>query len=312
MRFGYIQLIRRCNQRCRFCSNPDNDAELPLAEAERLIDDFAARGWAGVQLSGGEPTLHPQLPAVIRYAEARGLPARVITNGQRTADRAYLEELVAAGLAHVHVSLQSHRADVQAALTGQPDSLAHLTATLHHLGDLGVTADVNTTLNSANAGHLDQTVEWLVDSFPWLHHWVWNNLDPTANRATANPDVIAAPRDFELSLQRAMRLLDLSGRTFRVERVPLCFMAEYAHCSTETRKLVTDGYRDIAFLDDRGRVSDRDLWRRYAKAPVCGVCRLTPICAGLFATDVHDFRDQLFPVFLSQDAVVRRIRERLS
>ena len=309
-RFGYIQVIRRCNQRCVFCSNPDNDAVLPADEVRRLVEDFARRGFEGVLLTGGEPTLHPGLPELIRIARAAGIAPRVITNGQRTADRVYLEELLAAGLEHVHVSLQSHRAEVQAALSGKEDSLACLEATLGHLGELEITADVNTTIGSYNADHLDETVSWLLERFPRLRHWVWNNLDPTSERCTAHPEVIAPPRRFELSLFRAMVLLERSGRSFRVERVPLCYLGPaFAHCATETRKLVKRESREIAFLDARGHVDDAELWRRYGKAAACRVCTLDPICAGLFACDLHDFRDELYPMFVSREAIERRVRE---
>lgn len=307
-RFGYIQLIRCCNQRCRFCSNPDTMAVLPVAEALALVDDFAARGFAGVLLTGGEPTLHDGLATVVAHARQRGIAPRLITNGQRTADRSYLETLVAAGLEHVHVSIQSHRREVQGALTDKPDSLDRIEETLTHLGALGLTADINTTLNAANADHLDQTVEWLCERFPWLRHWVFNNLDPTSDRAIANRDVLTTPRRFELSLTRALRFLDRTGRTFRVERVPLCYMTEFAWASTETRKLVKSESREVAFLDERGHKDDAELWARYAKAPDCAVCTLGSICPGVFAADVHDVTDELYPVFVPAAPIVERIR----
>jgi len=307
-RFGYLQLIRCCNQRCRFCSNPDTAAVLPTAEALAAVDDFAARGFAGVLLTGGEPTLHDGLGEVLAHARAHGVAARLITNGQRTADRRYLEALVQSGLEHVHLSVQSHRPEVQAGLTENPASLANLAATLENLAILGVTTDINTTLNAANCDHLHETVEWLCERFPWLHHWVFNNLDPTSERALTNRDVLTTPRRFELSLTRALRYLERTGRTFRVERVPLCYLTEFAWASTETRKLVKGESREVAFLDERGRKDDAELWARYAKAPGCAVCTLDPICAGVFAADVHDVTDELYPVFVSRERVVERVR----
>ena len=306
-RFGYIQVIRRCNQRCRFCSNPDTEALLPVAECVALLDDFRARSLGGVLLTGGEPTLHPDLPEVIGHAISRGIAPRVITNGQRLSERAYLATLFDAGLRHVHLSLQSHLADVQAALTGKADSLSRLTKALENLGALGVVTDINTTLNSANAGHLDLTVAWLIERFPWLRHWVFNNLDPTSQRARENPDVIASPIHFELSLFRALKLLASTERTFRVERVPLCYMADFAHCSTETRKMIKSESRRIAFLDERGQVDDSVLRERYGKADACEPCAVSSICAGLFACEVRDFRDTLHPIFISREIVENQV-----
>ena len=54
---GYLQLVRHCNQYCRICSNPETPWVLDLDAAIRALDDFAQRGYAGVILTGGEPSL---------------------------------------------------------------------------------------------------------------------------------------------------------------------------------------------------------------------------------------------------------------
>ena len=54
-----------------------------------------------------------------------------------------------------------------------------------------------------------------------------------------------------------MRFLHKEGRTFRVERVPLCYMTEFAHCSTETRKIVKGEERVGDKLDVRPSKDDK-------------------------------------------------------
>ena len=70
-------------------------------------------------------------------------------------------------------------------------------------------------------------------------------MDPDGNRAEENPDCIPKHRDFQVSLELAMEYLLQTGRTFRAERVPLCYMRRFAHCSTETRKIVKEA-RSVA------------------------------------------------------------------
>lgn len=304
---GYLQVSRVCNQNCRFCSNPENERMIELDEARRLVDDFVTRGYAGVILTGGEPTLYPQLPDVVRYAAERGLPSRIVTNGQKTSNPDYFRELVDAGLNHVHLSIQSLDRELQGRLTQKPDSLDHILASLKHAQDLGVTVDVNTTINHYNAGHLDRTVKGLVKHFPWLHHFVWNNLDPTTNRIAENPDVIAQLWEFEVSLARAVQFLERTGRSYRVERVPLCFMPGFEFASTETRKIVKEEERIVHFLDDKGMVQQR-LWR-HGKAPACAHCTLDAVCAGLFEMDRHYDSRPLHAVFVDVEAIRRRVLE---
>jgi MoaA/NifB/PqqE/SkfB family radical SAM enzyme len=302
---GYIQVTRLCNQKCRFCSNPEREATLTLDEAGALIDDFVGRGYDGVILTGGEPTMHPDLGEIIGRARARGIHARVITNGQKLADRELMRGLVARGLEHVHVSIQSFDPKLQAFLTCNDDSLGNVLKTLENTAACGITVDINTTINHYNAGHLDGIVRFLIERFPFLHHFVWNNLDPSMNRATQNPDVVHKLWECELSLFRAMKLLDSTGRTFRAEKVPLCYMADFAHCSTETRKIIKGEERIVRFLDEKGFV--RETLFRHGKAAACRICRFDPICAGLYDMDVHYDSHELYPIFLDPDEVRVRV-----
>ncbi len=63
---AHIVPMRRCNLACTYCNEFDNHSDpVPLAEMERRIDELGRMGTAVITISGGEPTLHPDLDAVI-------------------------------------------------------------------------------------------------------------------------------------------------------------------------------------------------------------------------------------------------------
>ncbi|MBN2498785.1 MAG: radical SAM protein [Deltaproteobacteria bacterium] len=302
---GYIQVTRICNQRCLFCSNPDNDRVLSVEEALRGARELAASGYDGVILTGGEPTLHPQLARIIAGVREIGIHVRLITNGQLSADLGYLGELKAAGLQHVHVSLHTARAELQASITGKPDSFACIDATLSNLGELDLACDLNTVICAQNADHLDQTAAEIIERHPHVRHFVWNNIDPRMNRVAQNPQTVARLADMELALHRAARLCDSSGRSFRIERVPLCYMADFAHASTETRKIVKGEERRVLFLDEKGEVRQTDFFHQ--KAEVCKTCSLDPICAGLYDLGGAYDPSELHALFIDPEPIRARI-----
>jgi len=303
---GYMQVVRHCNQYCRFCSNPASGWMLDLPTAQRQIDDFVARGYFGIILTGGEPSLSDLIPDIARYAVARGLHVRMITNGSRLAQPGLAEAYVAAGVGHFHVSIHSSDEALEDWLTGVKGSFALAMRALEHLGAAGATVNINTVINRFNADRLDVNVRDFVGRFPFLRHFVWNNLDPSMGRAETNRDTAHRLADFELSLARAMRFLHGSGRTFRVERVPLCYMTEFAHCSTETRKIVKGEERIVHFLDDKGTVRQTDF--RHPKSEACRHCTLDEICGGLFELGEHYDLGELAPVFVSMQDVIARVR----
>jgi MoaA/NifB/PqqE/SkfB family radical SAM enzyme len=304
---GYIQLVRTCNQKCRFCSNPETDYVLTPEEAFRQIDDFVGRGYDGIILTGGEPTLYDALVDVIRYAhDTARMSVRMITNGQKTADHTYAAALRDAGLQHVHVSVHTNRPELQVFLTGKADSLECISRSLDHFRDLGIHVDINITMQHYNADHLDSVVGWLVSGWPGLRHFVFNHLDPSSDRVSEFPDTIPKLHELEISLFRALSFLERSGRTYRVERLPLCYMVEFAHASTETRKIVKEEERIVHFLDERGMVRQTD-WI-HGKTECCAICHLNPICAGLFEMDRFYDSKELYPVFISPQKAMDRIR----
>ncbi len=305
---GYIQVVRHCNHFCGFCSNPTTPYTHTLASMQVLVDDFVRRGYFGVILTGGEPTLHPELPEIAAYAARQGLHVRMITNGSRLADPAFARAMAAAGLQIVHVSVYSVRPEVEARLRGCEGTLDRAFAAIDNALGLGVEVNINCVINRHNADHLDENVRYFLKEHPRVRHFVWNNLDPSMGRAEVNQDQFT-PRlaDFEASLGRAMRLLHRGGRSFRVEKVPLCYMGEFAWASTETRKIVKGEERIVHFLDAKQTVRQTDWEHRYA--PGCAACSLRPICGGLF--DRGDAYDpaELAPQFVDPEPVVRAILE---
>lgn len=305
---GYIQVVRHCNHFCGFCSNPTTAYHHTFESMALLVDDLVARGYFGVVLTGGEPTLHPELPRIAGYARERGLHVRMITNGWRLADPDFARALAEAGLALAHVSIYSVRPDVEARIRGTEGTLDKAHAALANAARFGIDANVNCVINALNADHLAENVRVLVERHPHVRHFVWNNLDPSMGRAEVNQDQFV-PRlaDFELSLHRAMRFLHKSGRTFRVERVPLCYMTDFAWASTETRKIVKGEERVVHFLDDKQTVRQTDWEHVYADG--CRVCTLRNVCGGLFDRGQAYDPAELAPVFVPLEPVVRRIIE---
>ncbi len=271
-----------------------------------LVDDLVKRGYFGVILTGGEPSLHPELPKIARYATDLGLHVRMITNGSRMSEEGFAQAMAEAGLKIVHVSVYSVRPEVEGQLRGLAGTLEKAYAAVANANRFGIEVNINCVINRLNADHLDENIRYWNTHHPYIRHFVWNNLDPSMGRAEVNQDQFT-PRlaDFELSLARALRLLHRSGRTFRVEKVPLCYMTEFAWASTETRKIVKGEERIVHFLDAKQTVRQTDWEHIYS--PVCDHCSLRMICGGLFDRGNGYDPAELAPVFVSMDDVVERV-----
>jgi MoaA/NifB/PqqE/SkfB family radical SAM enzyme len=237
-----------------------------------------------------------------------GVVPRMITNGQRLANPSYMKELYDAGLRIVHCSLHSHRPEVHDFITDHKGAWEYIVNAMVNAQDYpDFSLRVNTVLCKHNADHLDEVMQFLVDNVPNVHHVIFNGLDPSNSSCDQNRDVYYKLRDIEVTLQRAMRILAKAGVTFRVERVPLCYMLEFAEYSTETRKLVKQEERMIHFLDGKGTVRQAPGSFYHRKHERCTSCTLGPICAGVFERgDMYD-AEEVTPLFVDVDTVRKRV-----
>ncbi len=99
-----------CNLGCTYCtiSEEMRRRALPAERVARAIDRAAARGFRDVAFTGGEPTIRPDLPALVKHARRRGFEhVKVASNGLRYAHAPYLEHLVACGVDRFHVSMHA-------------------------------------------------------------------------------------------------------------------------------------------------------------------------------------------------------------
>jgi uncharacterized Fe-S cluster-containing radical SAM superfamily protein len=106
-----IETNYTCNRRCRFCYNRFRDIVKPLEQIQSEIDQaMAKRKLETISILGGEPTLHPHLPEVVRYIKERHLVCQILTNGvvlSKPSGNALLDNLVDVGLDRVIVHVDS-------------------------------------------------------------------------------------------------------------------------------------------------------------------------------------------------------------
>lgn len=77
-----VEITQRCNGRCPYCDQPKSDRDMAPARFTALLDELFTEGIEAVALGGGEPTLHPALPALLEVAQRRGLRAGLTTNAR--------------------------------------------------------------------------------------------------------------------------------------------------------------------------------------------------------------------------------------
>ncbi len=164
---GLVRINGHCNMSCAFCFVDRTAPDFAEDELRREISDLAAGGTRHLVLSGGEPTLHPDLPGLIEHGRALGFDViEMQSNGVRAAERAYAESLVSKGLSKVTVSLHSVDPETSDRITRLPQAFGKSIDAIHNFRSLGVETQIAHVITKANYQELPQTVRFLRDTFP--------------------------------------------------------------------------------------------------------------------------------------------------
>jgi pyruvate-formate lyase-activating enzyme len=106
------ELTRRCNLRCIHCENECGDGsarELSMERIREVARELAALGCHDIDVTGGEPLLHPRWDEICRDLAGLGLRTALITNGTLL-DQEHLDRAIDAGVGIVAISLDGLQA----------------------------------------------------------------------------------------------------------------------------------------------------------------------------------------------------------
>jgi len=121
-----VSVTDRCNLRCEYCMPEDDylwlsrEDLLHFEEISRLVDVFVGLGVDKIRLTGGEPLLRRDLPALVRLLAAKPLADLALTtNGILLTE--FAAPLREAGLRRLNISLDTLLPDRFITLTRQDD-----------------------------------------------------------------------------------------------------------------------------------------------------------------------------------------------
>ena len=132
-----IEVTERCNLSCPTCfagSSPQHAKMMSMETYRSRLEGLIGGGKATadmIQLSGGEPTVHPELPEFVELAFSMGFKQVTInSNGIKLAQQAYVEKLAARRASHpdcqlfVYLQFDGFDANTHSQLRGRADLTA--------------------------------------------------------------------------------------------------------------------------------------------------------------------------------------------
>lgn len=129
-----VEIGGPCNNNCIFCSVRSAEFDISAPALMKKISAGAAAGSREIVFSGREPTMHPNLVALIARARADGYTRiRLETNGRMLAYEAYADKLAAAGITEAAFLFPAADAEMYGRLCGDATGFGQLIAAVRNM-----------------------------------------------------------------------------------------------------------------------------------------------------------------------------------
>ncbi|UQA60200.1 radical SAM protein [Polyangium aurulentum] len=273
---GLVRAGFLCNQDCGMCWQGRDWGRYGPDQVVRWIEDLAAAGARAIILSGGEPTLDPDLFRYLDRARALGFTSITLeTNAIQAGKPGYAARLAAAGITGAFVSLHSPDPAVSDAITRAPGTHERTVRGVRALLEAGVPVILNAVMTAEGLDTLGDLPDFIHATFgghPKLTSLMISYPTEPFDR-TLVPAIVPDPARLRVALGRAIdRAMELGIAVRGLDGPcgpPLC-----------------------AFGADSRVISGKPIpapveFRRHL--PACDGCAVKSACFGVRHVDVERF-----------------------
>lgn len=293
-----LRLGTKCNLNCVYCLLGHEDRYTrPAAEVVADLAFGRERNLERVALTGGEPTLHPDLLKILAAARKLGYrQITLVTNGVTLSIPGVLDRLVESGITAVGISFDTPDRETAEALWQSPvfdRVVAAFLAVARHpqlmLGSIAV-------VTRRNAAQLPDLAQWWADRNDAMENLFVPNVDfvmPEENAWLHRDELVPRLADVIEPVREALAIAHARDLPLTFRGFPLCLLPGFERYSFDRYMTI---FRLVRGPD--GDVFDRtaiDLLR--AKGPRCRRCGYFRECTGVSRSygNLYGY-DELVPV----------------
>ena len=292
-----IKVGYACNEHCSFCHTLEvRHIQGSTEEIDAKIRRAAALGHSMIVLSGGEPTIRPELVHWATLSASLGLDFGLVTNGQMLAYPDLVDRLIERRLKYVYLSLHGGSRKIHNLMV-RSDAYDAAYAAVGNLSGRGIDFSVNCVITKHNVDHLIGLVDALLPypdvavKFSMVEpkgggDKLFDHLMPRISHVARRVQEAIDHGEARVAERRAR------GPSFSHGAIPLCLMAGYEDRFDDLkthayRTMIEVGEPDFFPVDDLNKL----------QPDPCRGCALAGPCPGLYRGYFDEFgADELRPI----------------
>ena len=299
----YIMLSQRCNENCVFCvtyiKGRSRLGSMTTKDAKKTIKDFMGSGGEIIAFTGGEPTLHDDLPKIIEYAESFNTlrSISIITNGVRLADKKYFGKLIKADKKNkvsFSVSLHSHKKETSELLTASKGTFEKTISGIKNIIGAKKNISIYQVITSKNYRDLPEFCYFLNQKYPQIKYVVFAYPLPYG-RALLNDQIYVKINSLKPYLIKALKFLEDKNYIVQMAtcgQLPLCVLPGFEEKVLDPRFFSQEnviGTIGKKYFQDFEYTKNEWIDRYKYKNKECRECIFNKICQGLLKKYVDLF-----------------------
>ena len=300
-----------CNCKCEFCYFKKNLRIItPVEQVKDRITKVYNLGFREIDLTGGEPSVHPKFLEILKYGSDLGCYMSCLSNGQKFADIEFLKKAKNAGLKEILFSLHGSFTEQHDAIVGKSGTFTKILQAIQNAQQLGLLVRINCTVYHKNYGTLPTIYADLIKKIkPFEVNFI--HLNYFTDNGDFNPEVLDKPIQ---AIKDCITRIRSDVKYINVRYVPFCYMQGFEKYCVNYFQHIYDLYDwDLGFnlkqsdLEIFYGYPTKDAWlnhvkkicietrkQSFKKLPACKDCKYSHICDGL--KNELDYKVKVHPV----------------
>ncbi len=275
-----------CNLACTYCTITEamRARALSTAGVVSALRQGRAAGFDAVQLTGGEPTIRPDLLGLVRMTASLGYRSiKVQSNGLVLGTGENAARLVEAGVTCVHISIHTHEREAYEAMVRRRGTFALMERALEVLAAADIEFGADVILEADTIPRLPAAIDWLAErGVAAADLWFVSLTDGNAQRPESMPPMTEALPFVAHARARAAA----HGMRLRSLHIPPCLLGVHAELAfnpalDRVRVVTPDAVFDLA----DSAITPRE------HVPACEGCEHRASCGGLRPDYLQQYGD---------------------
>jgi len=258
-----LPITDQCNQNCLFCSAKGRKDRLGKRCFQRIINQAKD----SLVISGGEPTLSPDLFWVIKEAKRKNLFIELQTNGTTLYYKDLSIKLVNLGVDLFNINFPSHVEQLCDQITQTKGFFIRRLEGISNLEKLNAGIRLTHNVNSLSYLYLSELVDFIKNKFKTIVYIQFSFIKILGN-AKKNYWIVPRYEAVKEPLVKALKKCQRYKIDFLIDHMPVCLISEFKEHHADFIKLKS-GQGSIFSLKEKVKIKQ------------CKGCRLSDYCYGV-------------------------------